>query len=74
MATVTRTVSYRCSDDCQMAGCPGHTGTLTYRSVTDSYTFDMAGRELEFERGQLEAMLVLLRDLSSDRIDALEVR
>lgn len=72
MATNVRVLQYRCSDDCEMSGCPGHEGTLTHYSVTDGYVFNMAGRELHFERGELEAILQLLRDL--DRVDAVRVR
>lgn len=68
MATVTRQIRYRCSDDCEMSGCPGHVGELVYQSTSDAYTFTMNGRELDFERGELDAMLELLRSL--DRADS----
>lgn len=68
MATLIRALHYRCSDDCIPSGCPGHGGGLEYNSVSDSYTFSMNGRVLSFERGELDAMLELLRSLR--RIDA----
>lgn len=68
MATIELEVEYRCADDCVMSGCPWHTGTLTYQSVSDAYCFNMNGREMRFERGELDAMLTLLRNL--DRADA----
>ena len=71
MATIQRTIKYRCSDDCAMSGCPGHEGELLYQSTADAYTFNMNGRELSFERGELEAMLDLLRSLN--RFDSVQV-
>lgn len=71
MATIAREITYRCSDDCVMSGCPGHNGTLIYQSVSDSYTFYMADRELHFERGELDAMIKLIRML--DRDDAVSL-
>lgn len=64
MARIERTIQYRCSDDCEMSGCPGHTGVLFYQSVSDAYSFNMGGRILHFERGELDAMLELLRSLN----------
>lgn len=72
MANVERSVSYRCADDCVMSGCPGHEGRLQWQSVSDAYSFSMNGRVLEFERGELEAMLYLLRSLG--RLDAVQVQ
>ena len=71
MATIQRTIKYRCSDDCVMSGCPGHEGELLYQSTSDAYTFNMNGRELSFERGELDAMLDLLRSLN--RHDSVQV-
>jgi hypothetical protein len=71
MGTVSRSITYRCSDDCVMSGCPGHIGTLQYHTVSDGYTFTMNGREISFERGELEAMIELIRRL--DRADAIEI-
>jgi len=68
MATVIREVKYRCADDCVMSGCPGHIGRLEYQTVSDAYTFIMNDRELSFERGELDAMLELIRSL--DRVGA----
>ena len=74
MAKCICSLRYRCSDDCAMSGCPGHEGELRYSSVSDTYTFNMNGRELHFERGELEAMLDLLRNLSQIRADAVEIK
>jgi len=71
MATIVRSVRYRCSDDCEWSGCPGHVGVLTFQSTSDAYTFVMNGRELSFERGELQAMLNLIRSI--DRVDCVQV-
>lgn len=68
MATIQRAITYRCSNDCQMSGCPKHHGELLYQSTSDAYIFCMNGREFSLERGELEAMLDLLKSL--DRIDS----
>lgn len=68
MALVERELMYRCSDDCLPSGCPGHRGRLLYQSVSDAYEFDMGGRRIPFERGELDAVIELLRSLN--RIDS----
>lgn len=73
MANIIREISYRCSDDCVMSGCPGHLGILRWQSVSDAYSFSMNGRILHFERGELEAMIALLRELNLSRVDCLQV-
>ena len=71
MATIERRIKYRCSDDCTQGGCPWHEGRLIYQSTSDAYQFDMNGRTLYFERGELDAMIELLRSLG--RVDAVQV-
>lgn len=71
MTSVERTVNYRCSDDCLQSGCPSHEGKLIFQSVSDAYTFMMKGREMSFERNELQAMLDLLGML--ERCDAVAV-
>lgn len=48
-----------------------HEGRLIYQSTSDAYQFDMNGRTLYFERGELDAMIELLRSLG--RVDAVQV-
>jgi hypothetical protein len=64
MANCVRELTYKCSDDCVISGCPGHAGKLEWQSVSDAYTFTMNGRTLNFERGELDAMLSLLGSLN----------
>lgn len=68
MGTCEREITYRCSNDCLMQGCPTHNGKLIFQSVSDAYTFVMNGRELNFERNELQAMFDLIKLL--DRVDA----
>lgn len=70
MSTIELSIDYRCSNDCQWSGCPGHIGKLTYQTTADAYTFDMAGCEMHFERGELEAFLTLAQRLHDCRSDA----
>jgi len=68
MANVIRELVYRCSDDCKTSGCPSHIGRLEYQSCADAYTFTMDGKVIHLERGELDAMLRLLKSL--DRSDS----
>lgn len=60
MGSLVHEISYRCSDDCVMSGCPGHKATLMYFSVTDHYHFNIGGATHEFEHGELQALLRLI--------------
>ena len=71
MSTCKTSVKYRCSDDCIPQGCPGHKGELDYNSVSDSYTFTMNGKKSSYERGELDAMIHLLKLLG--RADSVQV-
>ena len=59
--------NYRHLEDCKMEGCPGHTCTFTYHSVTDSFTFDFGdGSGIEpitIDIIQLELIKRYLKDL-----------
>ena len=70
MSTIELSVEYRCSDDCRMEGCPGHTATLTYQSTSDAYTFDINGQKIALERGAMAALLKLSAQLAEIRADA----
>lgn len=72
MAVVEHEITYRCSDDCLMSGCPGHQADITYWSVSDSYTIHLNGRKIELERGELEALLKIVALLAEDRCDAVQ--
>ncbi len=74
MSTHTLRKSYRCSDDCLQSGCPTHIAKLTYQSTSDTYTFDDGkGHIHHFERGALEAFILLMKDLNEDRWDSYQV-
>ena len=60
MTTIRRELTYRCYDDCRPQGCPTHVATLEIQTTSQAYTFNLDGRELYFERGELEAMIELI--------------
>lgn len=70
MSTTELSVEYRCSDDCRMEGCPGHTARLTYQSTSDRYSFDINGQKITLERGAMAAMFMLSGKLAEFRHDA----
>lgn len=74
MSTGELSIEYRCSNDCRMEGCPGHTATLTYQSTSDAYMLDINGQELALEPGGMKALLQLVTDLSEYRVDAVQPR
>jgi len=72
MATIVSKLEYKCSDDCLQKGCPSHNATLTYQSCSDAYTFDNGKGDIkEFERGELEAFIQLIKGL--DRADSIKL-
>ncbi len=71
MATLEVETTYRCLDDCAPQGCPKHKASLTYQSVSDSYNFTLGCKTIELSRGEIDAVMALLRML--DRVDAVQV-
>jgi len=74
MANVIRELAYRCSDDCEASGCPSHIGRLEYQSCADAYTFTMNGKLMHLERGELDAMIRLLKSLNRADSASISVR
>lgn len=72
MATCIRKLQYRCSNDCQMSGCPSHEGVLEYNSVSDTYHFTLNRREIFFERGEMQTVIDLLKSLG--RADSVQIK
>ena len=72
MTTIRRELTYRCYDDCKSQGCPTHVATLEVQTTSQAYTFNLDGRELYFERGELEALLDLIALV--DRVDCVTIR
>jgi hypothetical protein len=51
-------IKYRCTDDCQMSGCPGHELVLTHNITTDHYEVRVDGEIREtFDDDRFHAML-----------------
>lgn len=72
MANCERTKQYRCNDDCLMDGCPKHTATLNFQSVSNHYTFnDGQGKTHSFNEGELQAFIDLLKELN--RVDMVKL-
>lgn len=72
MATIELKKEYSCHNDCKMMGCPKHTATLIFHSVSDSYTYsDGKGKEYYFNHGELQSLVDLLKSL--DRADKVRI-
>lgn len=64
MSTTKLMQQYHCWNDCQQSGCPGHTATLEYQSVSESLHFqDGKGHEIYMQTPELEAFLAMLHKL-----------
>lgn len=72
ISIIKRQLTYRCYDDCKQAGCPTHEATLEVQTTSQDYTFNLDGRELFFERGELEALLDLIVIIG--RVDCVTIR
>lgn len=71
MAIIKRQLTYRCYDDCLQSGCPTHEAILEVQTTSQAYTFNLDGRELFFDRGELEAMIELIEKI--DRVDCITI-
>lgn len=70
MSITTLKRSYHCWDDCEMSGCPTHTASLEYESVSDSLSFDDGkGRSLQGQIAEFEVLLELLSEFASHRAE-----
>ena len=75
MATIELTKQYRHSEDCVQAGCPTHQAKFTYQSTSDYYMFEpYGGKKIFFERGELEAFLILLREMYDMHCSCIDIR
>lgn len=74
MAIIKRQLTYRCYDDCKQSGCPTHEATLEVQTTSQAYTFNLDGRELFFDRGELEVMLKLICSIGRSDCVTLEVK
>jgi len=71
MANVKRELNYRCWNDCIMAGCPSHKGTLDFQSCSNAYHFNMNGKDYYFEEGELQAIVDLIKSIN--RADCIQI-
>ncbi len=64
MATAKYEEHYTCWNDCEMSGCPGHTASIEYQSVSDALKFDDGkGQTFYIQTPELEAFAKMLRKL-----------
>lgn len=64
MAQIEIHRKYRCLDDCEPSGCPGHTLTLKFQSVSNAYSFSLDGVTVYSpDRNELQAMVDILKEL-----------
>ena len=48
---------YRHSEDCVQSGCPNHTATFTYHSVTDHYSIELGdGKSIVLDSEQMDML------------------
>ncbi len=79
MAKIQLSKQYRCpDDDCTSMGqsCPGHTITLDYLSVTNSYVWNDSrdpDTHIMLNKAQMQTAVDLLKDLSKSRKDAIKL-
>lgn len=70
MSNTKLTHQYRCWNDCVMSGCPGHTATLEYQSVSDALHFeDGKGQHLHGQTPEFGALVSMLHRLSNARVE-----
>ena len=74
MGQLTATREYRCDNDCERSGCPGHTATLKFNSIANIYQFDDGnGQTLLLDLSLAEAMIDMFRHYSETRADTVKV-
>ena len=70
MTTSVEETKYRCLDDCEFSGCPGHVMRLDYQSVSDYFSLYIDDK-LVFsgDTNTLKTFLSLCRKTSSYRVE-----
>jgi hypothetical protein len=51
-------IHYKCMDDCQPQGCPGHVASFRYNSSSDSFVVGFSFREREIHLDAMEVGLI----------------
>lgn len=65
---------YRCDDDCQQSGCPGHTAILEFNSVANVYHYnDGNGQEIWLDVTQAQILIEMFKFYSETRADTARV-
>jgi hypothetical protein len=66
---VGKPIEYKCLNDCQQSGCPGHTLTFIADRSSDTYRFEIDDGKPDnfgytFDENQWEAMLQVFHDMT----------
>ena len=65
---------YRCDDDCNQDGCPGHTAILEFNSIANIYRFDDGqGQEAYLDLSQAKVLIEMFKFYSDTRADTVRV-
>lgn len=74
MGQLKTTRIYRCDNDCERAGCPGHIATLEFNSIANIYRFDNGqGEVMWFDLELAKAMIDMFKEYSNTRADTVKV-
>jgi hypothetical protein len=74
MAQLKQKAEYRCDEDCERTGCPGHTAILEFNSVVNVYTYsDGQGQKCMFDNSSMEAFVKMLKFYSKTRADTVDI-
>ena len=74
MARPKLELEYRCDEDCERSGCPGHTASMTFHSVSNHYEYDNGkGEKMWFDRAEAETIIELFRQHGKRRADTVKV-
>lgn len=74
MAQLIEKREYRCDEDCERNGCPGHTAILEFYSVCNIYIFDDGqGNKILLDLALARAMIDMLKHYSNTRQDTVKL-
>ena len=67
MSSYTKSKEFKCRNDCDPHGCPGHWVTVDYQTCSESLKVSISGpnpQELYIQTPELKALSDILRDFS----------
>jgi hypothetical protein len=71
MATIEREWNYKCDDDCEQSGCPGHKASFLFQTTSGVFCYKSTEDDegTWFDGNELTAFLKVLEEVSSFRAD-----